>query len=175
MNMMKLMLAAGTAAVLTGCLAVRQNDGGESLAHPFIAKDKIHEKYTVGKEKVTASDSVSSLFYFIRWGSEATHIADLADCNRATLVGYAKNGAYAIACDKAGCDAIAGAKYKVTSKNYFFIYQHATAELSGYPVNLTEVEVIPADKNTPILYNGRVYDGSQSGARIPGIAAPIVK
>lgn len=66
MNMMKLMLAAGTAAVLTGCLAVRQNDGGESLAHPFIAKDKIHEKYTVRKEKVTASDSVSSLFYFIR-------------------------------------------------------------------------------------------------------------
>ena len=99
----------------------------------------------------------------------------MADCNRATLVGYAKNGAYAIACDKAGCDAIVGAKYKVTSKNYFFIYQHATAELSGYPVNLTEVEVIPADKNTPILYNGRVYDGSQSGAQIPGIAAPIVK
>lgn len=40
---------------------------------------------------------------------------------------------------------------------------------------MTEVEVIPADKNTPILYNGRVYDGSQSGAQIPGIAAPIVK
>lgn len=152
--MKKLMLVAGAAAVLTGCVAVRQNDGGESNVRPYIVKDKVYEKYAVGKEKVTSSDSVNCLLFFTRWGSDAEHIADLADANRGTLVGRAKNGAYAIACDAAGCDALVGTKYKITAKNYFGIFQRVTADLSGYPATLTGVDVMPADQNTPILCNG---------------------
>ena len=73
--MKKIVLAASTAAILTGCVAVRQNDGGESNVRPYIVKDKVHEKYEVGKEKVKATDSVYCLLSFIRWGSKAKHIS----------------------------------------------------------------------------------------------------
>ncbi len=151
--MKKLILTASIAAILTGCVAVRQNDGGESNVRPYIVKDKVHEKYEVGKEKVKATDSVNCLLFFIRWGSKAKHIADITDANGATLIGRAKNGAYAIACDEANCDALVGTKYKVTARNYFFIFQRATAELTGYPATLTGVEVMPADEGTPIEQN----------------------
>lgn len=147
---MKKLVVAGLAALLSGCVAVRQNDGGESNVRPYIVKDKIHEKYAVGKDKVESSDAVNCLFWFIRWGSDATHIADVADCNRSTLMGRAKNGAYAIACDKAGCDVIVGTKYRITAWNFFLIFQRVKAELSGYPATLTGVEVMPADANTPV-------------------------
>ena len=117
--MKKRILAASTAAILTGCVAVRQNDGGESNVRPYIVKDKVHEKYEVGKEKVKATDSVNCLLFFIRWGSKAKHIADMTDASGATLIGRAKNGAYAIACDAADCDALVGTKYKVTARNFF--------------------------------------------------------
>ena len=151
--MMTMGVALAGAAILTGCVAVRQNDGGESNVRPSIVKDKVREKYEVGKEKVRATDSVNCLLFFIRWGSKAKHIADMTDANGATLIGRAKNGAYAIACDEANCDALVGTKYKVTARNYFFIFQRATAELTGYPATLTGVEVIPADENTPIEQN----------------------
>lgn len=151
-DMKKIVLAASTAAILTGCVAVRQNDGGESNVRPYIVKDKVHEKYEVGKEKVKATDSVNCLLFFIRWGSKAKHIADMTDASGATLIGRAKNGAYAIACDAADCDALVGTKYKVTARN-FFIFQRVTAELTGYPANLTGVEIMPADENTPIEQN----------------------
>lgn len=151
-NMKKLVVAMGVAAILSGCVAVRQNDGGESNVRPYIVKDKIHEKYAVGKDKVESADAVNCLFGFIRWGSGATHIADVADCNRNTLMGRAKNGAYAIACDKAGCDVIVGTKYRITARNFFFVFQRVKAELSGYPATLTGVEVMPADANTPVEY-----------------------
>lgn len=149
-NMKKLLVATGLAVALTGCVAVQQNDGGESNVRPYIVKDKIHEKYAVGKDKVESSDAVNCLFWLIRWGSDATHIADVADCNRSTLMGRAKNGAYAIACDKAGCDVIVGTKYRITARNFFFIFQRVKAELSGYPATLTGVEIMPADANTPV-------------------------
>ncbi len=151
--MKKLVLAASVAAVLTGCVAVRQNDGGESNVRPYIVKDKVHEKYEVGKEKVKATDSINCLLFFIRWGSKAKHIADMTDSNGGILIRRAKNGAYAIACDEANCDALVGTKYKITARNYFFIFQRVTAELTGYPATLTGVEVMPADEGTPIEQN----------------------
>lgn len=169
--MKKRILAASTAAILTGCVAVRQNDGGESNVRPYIVKDKVHEKYEVGKEKVKATDSVYCLLSFIRWGSEAKHIADMTDASGATLIGRAKNGAYAIACDEAGCDALVGTKYKVTARNYFFIFQWATAELTGYPATLTGVEVMPADANTPIVQKGNdsVRTTDPAGLSLPTV------
>ena len=152
--MKKTILAASAAAILTGCVTVRKNDGGESNVRPHIVKDKVREKYEVGKEKVKATDSVYSLLSLICWGSDAKHVADMTDTSGATLIGRAKNGAYAIACDEAGCDALVGTKYKVASGSFFFIFHWATAELTGYPATLTGVEIIPADANTPIVPNG---------------------
>ncbi len=138
---------------------------------PYIVKDKVHEKYEVGKEKVRATDSVYCLLSFIRWGSEAKHIADMTDASGATLIGRAKNGAYAIACDKAGCDALVGTKYKVTARNFLFIFQWVTAELTGYPVTLTGVEIMPADANTPIVQDG---SGPARAADPAGPSLPTV-
>lgn len=149
--MKQMLVGVGIAAILTGCVAVRQNDGGESNIRPYIVKDTVHEKYEVANEKVSSSDSINCLLFFIRWGSNAKHIADCSDAPTGTLIGRAKNGAYAIACDDAGCDALIGTTYKVTEKNYFFVFQRVTAELSGFPVKLTGAEIIPADRDTPIL------------------------
>ena len=164
--MKQILMGVGIATILMGCVVVRQNDGGESNRRPYIVKDKVHEKYEVAKEKVSSSDSINCLLFFIRWGSNAKHIADCSDATTGTLIGRAKNGAYAIACDDAGCDALIGTKYKVTEKNYFFVFRRVTAELSGFPVKLTGAEIIPADRDTPVLND---YTVPHSVSVLPGV------
>ena len=146
--MKKLMMAAAVAAVACGCVSVNQNDGGNACRKPCIAKDIVHEKFTVANKTVSAQDQVNCLFNFITWGSSATHIAD-AVCAPAFDFGgvaKAKNGAYANACDAAKCDQVVGAKYKVTTEDYF-VFKKVKAEITGYPATLTGVEVI--ENKTP--------------------------
>lgn len=138
--MKKILMAIAVAAVSCGCVSVSQNDGGTANLRPFVVKDVIHEKYEVGQEKITATDRVKCLFGLFSWGSSAKHTADHAS-HGFFVSSRAKNGAYANACDAGECDAIVAARYKVTVKNYF-IYSCATAEVSGYPVKVTGVEVI---------------------------------
>ena len=134
--MKKLMMVAAVAAIACGCITNHKNDGGDACLKPAIAKDIVHEKFTVGKDPVTASDSINCLFGWICWGSSSTHIAD-AVCDGSgekPILGIfdnkgikqAKNGAYANACDAANCDQIVGAKYKVTTKDYFVFKQIST-------------------------------------------------
>lgn len=154
--MKKLIVGLSLAAVACGCVSVNQNDGGNACRRPCIAKDIVHEKFTVGKDPVTASDSINCLFGWICWGSSSTHIAD-AVCDGSgekPILGIfdnkgikqAKNGAYANACDAANCDQIVGAKYKVTTKDYF-VFKQINAEVKGYPSTLTGVELI--ENKTP--------------------------
>ena len=56
-------------------------------------------------------------------------------------IGEAQNGAYANACDKAKCDAIVGAHYKVRIEDYF-VFKKLTCEIFGYPAKITGVELI---------------------------------
>ena len=63
-----------------------------------------------------------------------------------TLVAKAKNGAYANACDAAKCDQVVGARYKVTTEDYF-VFKKINAEITGYPASLTGVELI--ENKTP--------------------------
>ena len=151
--MKKLMIGAAIAAIACGCVSVNQNDGGNACRKPCIAKDIVHEKFTVAKNTVSAQDQLNCLFGFITWGSTATHTADAVCCGEKPLLPFlvplsakAKNGAYANACDAAKCDQIVGAKYKVTTKD-FFEFKIATAEITGYPASLTGVELI--ENKTP--------------------------
>jgi len=151
--MKKLMVAATLAAIACGCVSVNQNDGGSACRKPLIAKDIVHEEFKVEKKTVTAQDQLNCLFGFITWGSTATHTAD-AVCTGGSPVfdifpdgtAKAKNGAYANACDAAKCDQIVGAKYKVTSEDYF-VFKRIKAEITGYPATLSGVEVI--ENKTP--------------------------
>jgi hypothetical protein len=149
--MKKLMLGCVVAAVACGCITVNQNDGGDACRRPGVAKDIVHEKFTVGDKAVSAQDEVNCLFGLIYWGSSATHIAD-AVCTGSMLsflpngLDKAKNGAYANACDAAKCDQIMGAKYKVTTEDYF-VFKRYKAEIKGYPATLTGVELI--ENKTP--------------------------
>jgi len=141
--MKKLMAAALVAAVACGCVTVNKNDGGESNMRVKIVKDVLHEKYTVGETTVSASDEIQCLFGFICWGSSATHIADTTDeIIPVGMIPKAKNGAYANACDAAGCDQLVGTRYKVTTTDYFF-YTTCKAEVTGYPAKVSAVEVLP--------------------------------
>lgn len=149
--MKKVMLGAVVSLLFAGCISVNQNDGGNACRKPCIAKDIVHEKFTVAQNTVTAKDNVNCLFGLIFWGSSATHTAD-AVCDRggfflkANPATKAKNGAYANACDAAKCDQIVGAKYKVTTEDYF-VFKKISAEITGYPATLSGVELI--ENKTP--------------------------
>ena len=151
--MKKLMIGAAMAAIACGCVSVNQNDGGNACRKPCIAKDIVHEKFTVAQNTVTAKDQINCLFGFITWGSTATHTADAVCCGEKPLLPFlvplaakAKNGAYANACDAAKCDQIVGAKYKVKVED-FYVFQKISAEVTGYPASLTGVELI--ENKTP--------------------------
>ena len=145
--MKKLMIGAVVAAVACGCVSVNQNDGGNACRKPCIAKDIVHEKFTVGDKTVSSEDNINCLFGWICWGSSATHIADAVCSGTSPLsifpssVDKAKNGAYANACDAAKCDQIMAARYKVTTEDYF-VFKKVKAEITGYPATLTGVELI---------------------------------
>jgi len=146
--MKKSMLCAVIAAIACGCVSVNQNDGGNACRKPCIAKDIVHEKFTVAAQTVSAQDQLNCLFGFICWGSTATHIAD-AVCGQGPFLNAAakaKNGAYANACDAAKCDQVVGAKYKVTTEDYF-VFKKIKAEITGYPATLSGVELI--ENKTP--------------------------
>ena len=141
--MNKLMAAALVAAVACGCVTVNKNDGGESNMRAKVVKDVIHEKYAVAEQTVSAADEIQCLFGFICWGSSATHIADTTDeLFPFGMIPKAKNGAYANACDAAGCDQLVGTRYKVTTTDYF-VYAKCKAEVTGYPASVVGVDVLP--------------------------------
>ncbi len=157
--MKKLMIGAVIAAVACGCISVNQNDGANTCRRPAIARDIVHEKFTVSDTTVSAEDNINCLFGWICWGSSATHIAD-AVCSGTGAkesifsilpsgIDKAKNGAYANACDAAKCDQIMAARYKVTTEDYF-VFKKFKAEITGYPATLTGVELIENKvENTP--------------------------
>ena len=152
--MKKLMLTAAVAAIACGCITNHKNVGGDACLKPAIAKDVVHEKYSVEQTPVTAAESINyiNLLYFnIAWGGTATHFADNAPIGDVLWSGLtpqqkAQNGAFANACDQAKCDNIVGARYKYTDENYF-IYGKVTCEATGYPAKLTGVELI--ENKTP--------------------------
>ena len=146
--MKRIIIGATIAALACGCVSVRQNDGGNACRTPCIAKDIVHEKFAVSDKTISAQDKINCLFGFICWGSSATHISD-AVCGQGPFlnaVAKAKNGAYANACDAAKCDQVVGAKYKVTTEDYF-VFKKINAEITGYPASLTGVELI--ENKTP--------------------------
>src|SRR5574344_706100 len=135
--MNKIMLSAAMAAVLatTGCISVNKNDGGNALKNPAALTEGYKQTFKVADEQVEAKDHINVLFGFIAWGSSATHVADNfggegfgfivpADCK-------AKNGAFANACDAAKADTILGARYNVTTKDYF-VFKQIDATIKGY-------------------------------------------
>lgn len=146
--MKRIIIGATIAALACGCVSVRQNDGGNACRTPCIAKDIVHEKFAVSDKTISAQDKINCLFGIICWGSSATHFSD-AVCGQGPFldaVAMAKNGAYANACDAAKCDQVVGARYKVTTEDYF-VFQKINAEITGYPASLTGVELI--ENKTP--------------------------
>ena len=142
--MKKLMTAMALAALACGCASINKNDGGNSCLKPGVIKDSIHLKYEIGKDRVQAQDQINCLFGWICWGSSA-HIADQGEfgCGANAKV---KNGAYANACDAAKCDQIAGARYSITTEDYF-VFKKVKAEISGYPVKVIGGEVVDGLKH----------------------------
>ncbi len=162
--MKKVLVGLMLAAAGAGCITANKNDGGNSSLKPCQIKDKLHLKYSVEKNTVSAKDQMHCLFGFICWGSTATHTADQGEFGL-TLSSKVKNGAYANACEAANCDQIAAARYKVTTKDYF-VYQKAQAEITGYPVKVVDVETVDVIKN-PVFYS------ADTGATMGATADPF--
>ena len=154
--MKKLVTSMAIAALACGCLSVNKNDGGNSNLKPCTVKDAIHLKYEIGNERVQASDQINCLFGWICWGSTA-HTADQSEFGFGANA-KAKDGAYANACDAAKCDQIAGARYTITTEDYF-VFKKVKAEVSGFPVKVV---------------GGEILDGTKCPAKpAPGGALPL--
>ena len=144
--MKKLLAVAMLAAFAAGCVTNYKNDGGDHDLKPEIVRDRVYEKYEVSDKPVTATEQSIGILPFGRWnlfnvGGMAGHYSDDVE-----KLGYlqqsimlAKSGAYALACEKSGCDSIVGTRYDVVYKWYYF-WNEATVTVTGYPAKLTGIE-----------------------------------
>lgn len=150
MNKILILGLIAAAMGLTGCITAAKNDGGDACLMPKVEKDIVHEKYSVEKNTITASESLTYIkfgLFCISWGGSATHVSSRAPVGTVAWTGLtpsqkALNGAFANACDQAGCDNLVGARYNYKDENYL-IFGKVTCEAVGYPAKLTGVELIP--------------------------------
>ena len=146
--MKKLLIVASLAAIATGCVTNYRNDGGDADLKPEIVRDVAYEKYDISEKAVTATEQnigilpvpfgMSNLFNL---GGMAKHYADNVEKQGFAheSIMRAKNGAYALACERTGCDSLVGTRYDVVFENYY-LWNEATVTVTGYPAKLTGVE-----------------------------------
>ena len=126
MNKCLLAMTAVAAICATGCISVHKNDGGESDLRTCRVKDRVYEKFEVSDKTVSATETMNCVLGLIRWGQTASHIADQAEFSGFGPVAAVKNGAYAKACEAAGCDQIAAARYTLTKEDYFVFAKYVS-------------------------------------------------
>ncbi|MBP5319563.1 MAG: hypothetical protein J6334_01140 [Kiritimatiellae bacterium] len=144
--MKRLMMVAAAAALVSGCVTNYKNDGGEADLKPRIVRDIAYEKYEISDKPVTASEQIVGILPAGAWnmftvGGMSQHLADdvVQQGYTQTSITRAKSGAYALACEKAGCDSLVGTRYTVVYK-WYFLWNEATVTVTGYPAKLTGVE-----------------------------------
>lgn len=139
--MKKIMIGIVLAAVATGCQSVYKNDGGDADLKPTIVRDVAYEKYDVKTIQVESIDNRIGLFKNFILGGIAGHYADNAPEGYygAKTVAYAKNGAYAAACEQAECDTLVGCRYTIEYTDYL-LWDEAKVKVTGYPAKLIGVE-----------------------------------
>ena len=153
--MKKVLMAAMLAVAATGCVTNIRNDGGEADLKPAILRDVAYEKYDISSTPVTATDQRIGILPLFRGnlftvGGLSGHLADNVDNKSWTQesIGLAKCGAYALACEKAGCDSLVGTRYDVVYK-WYYLWNEASVTVTGYPAKLTGVEFRPALTTNP--------------------------
>ena len=151
--MKKIMMVATLAALATGCVTNYRNDGGDADLKPTIVRDVAYEKYDISDKTVQASEQCIGVFpvfgnNLFTLGGMAQHLADNVEKQgyAQESIMRAKNGAYALACEKAGCDTLVGTRYDVVYK-WYYIWNEATVTVTGYPAKLTGVEFHKANLN----------------------------
>ncbi len=145
--MKKLIAALVLATVASGCVTAYRNDGGDMDLKPEIVRDRVYEKFELGDKPVTATEQSIGimpfgLFNMFNVGGMARHYSDDVQqkgFNQESIM-RAKSGAYAMACEQAGCDSIVGTRYQVDYK-WYFLWNEATVTVTGYPAKRTGVEV----------------------------------
>ena len=145
---MKKVISVMVLAVLaTGCVTNYRNDGGDADLKPTIVRDVAYEKYDISDKPVQASEQCIGIipFFFdhnlFTIGGMAQHLADNVEKQgyAQESIMRAKNGAYALACEKAGCDTLVGTRYDVVYK-WYYLWNEAIVTVNGYPAKLTGVE-----------------------------------
>jgi hypothetical protein len=149
--MKKLMTVVLLGSLATGCITNFKNDGGDANLRPAIVRDIAYEKYDISDKTVTFTEQKVGILpfgmmNFFTVGGVAKHLADDVD-NDVYLqetIRLAKNGAFAGACERAGCDTLVGTRYEVVYK-WYYLWNEASVTVTGYPAKLTGVEFRPAE------------------------------
>ena len=149
--MKKLMTVALLGALATGCITNFKNDGGDANLRPTIVRDIAYEKYDISDKTVTFTEQKVGILPFgimnlFTVGGVAKHLADDVD-NSVYLqetIRLAKNGVFAGACERAGCDTLVGTRYEIVYK-WYYLWNEASVTVTGYPAKLTGVEFRPAE------------------------------
>ena len=149
--MKKLMMTALLGVVAAGCVTNLKNDGGDANLRPTIVRDIAYEKYDISEKPVTFTEQKVGILPigFRNWftiGGLAKHLADDVDNDfyLQETIRLAKNGAFAGACERAGCDTLVGTRYEVSYK-WYCLWNEASVTVTGYPAKLTGVEFRPAE------------------------------
>lgn len=149
--MKKLMMSVFLGAMSAGCITNFKNDGGDTNLRPTIVRDIAYEKYDISDKPVTFTEQKVGILPAGAWnwftvGGVAKHLADDVD-NSPYLqetIRLAKNGAFAGACELAGCDTLVGTRYEIVYK-WYYLWNEASVTVTGYPAKLTGVEFRPAE------------------------------
>ena len=151
--MKKLMMCSLLAAMAAGCITNYKNDGGDADLKPTIVRDVAYEKYDVSDTTVTYTEQCIGILplpfghsNLITVGGTANHLADNVERQgfAQESIMRAKNGAYAAACERAGCDSLVGTRYDVVYK-WYYLWNEAAVTVTGYPAKLTGVEFRKAE------------------------------
>lgn len=150
-TMKKPMMTVLLGVMAAGCITNYKNDGGDANLRPAIVRDIAYEKYDISEKPVTFTEQKVGVLPFGAWnwftvGGVAKHLADDVE-NGIYLqetIRLAKNGAFAGACERAGCDTLVGTRYDIVYK-WYYLWNEASVTVTGYPAKLTGVEFRPAE------------------------------
>lgn len=154
--MKRVMMAVSLTVLGAGCFTNYKNDGGDADLKPTIVRDIAYEKYDISEKPIRAVDQKIGILPWAFFtdapcnlmtvGGMEKHLADNVEGVQylAETARVAKNGAYALACEQAGCDSLVGTRYDVDHK-WYFLWDQATVTVTGYPAKLTGVEFRPAE------------------------------
>lgn len=142
-NALAAIIAGTLAATFSACTDSRHSipvgamDAG--MLARYEAKTSVSQKRVSGKgECESYLMPFSKDIDYDTYGDSGTLFSGLSHVEALAL-----RAAIADACKNAGADVLIGVQYKMTTTSFYFFYEYATCEASGFPAKIEHIKQIP--------------------------------